>query len=117
MDIAEIATTEFATNIVNTIARQKKINGLNIALFVPGLAHDHPPCDFVVKDCIFCSRNGNIFAKDQSTIGHHNDVILKYRNKILKIFEEMQQEIEELIKTGTQEDQDLEEMLMRELNM
>jgi hypothetical protein len=29
----------------------------------------------------------------------------------------MQQEIEELIKTGSQEDQDLEEMLMRELNM
>jgi len=117
MDIAEISVTEFATSIVNTIAKKKKVSGMSIAAFVSGLAHDHPPCDFIVTGCIFCARNGNIFSKEQSTADHHNDVILKYKNKIMKIFGEMQQEIEVLIETGMQEDQDLEEMLMRELSL
>jgi hypothetical protein len=117
--LAELAATEFATNVINEIAKKKKMSGMTIAPFIPGVTHDHPPCDFVVESCAYCMRNGNVFVED-STGKDTGDIICKYRNKILEIFEEMKKEIVEITDTSMDHtnddsDDDLEKMLMNEL--
>ena len=117
--LAELAATEFATSVINEIAKKKKMSGMTIAPFIPGVTHDHPPCDFVVESCAYCMRNGNVFVED-STGKDTGDIICKYRNKILKIFEEMEKEIAEITDTSMDHtndgsDDDLEKMLMEEL--
>jgi hypothetical protein len=117
--LAELAATEFATSVINEIAKKKKMSGMTIAPFIPGVTHDHPPCDFVVESCAYCMRNGNVFVED-STCKDTGDIICKYRNKILEIFEEMKKEIVEITDTSMDHtnddsDDDLEKMLMEEL--
>jgi hypothetical protein len=117
--LAELAATEFATSVINEIAKKKKMSGMTIAPFIPGVTHDHPPCDFVVESCAYCMRNGNVFVED-STGKDTGDIICKYRNKILEIFEEMKKEIVEITDTSMDHtnddsDDDLEKMLMEEL--
>ena len=116
--LAEIATTEYATSVINEIAKKKKMSGMTIAPFIPGVTHDHPPCDFDVDTCAYCARNGNIFA--EYSIGKEtDDIICKYRRTILEIFEEMKKEITHItdttMKHTNDEDDDLERMLMEEL--
>jgi hypothetical protein len=117
--LAELAATEFATSVINEIAKKKKMSGMTLSPFIPGLMHDHPPCDFVVESCAYCMRNGNVFVED-STGKDTGDIICKYRNKILEIFEEMKKEIVEITDTSMDHtnddsDDDLEKMLMEEL--
>ena len=117
--LAELAATEFATSVINEIAKKKKMSGMTIAPFIPGVTHDHPPCDFVIESCAYCMRNGNVFVED-STGKDTGDIICKYRNKILEIFEEMKKEIVEITDTSMDHtnddsDDDLEKMLMDEL--
>jgi hypothetical protein len=116
--LAELATTEFATSVINEIAKKKKMNGMTIAPFIPGITHDHVPCDFVVESCAYCVRNGNVFAEG-STRKESEDIICKYRSKIMRIFEEMETEITRIADTSmvhTNDDEDdLERMLMEEL--
>jgi hypothetical protein len=118
--LAEIATTEFASNIINEIAKKRKMSGMTIAPFVPGVTHNHPPCNFVVESCAYCMRNGNVFAK-KSSGKESNDIIFKYRSKILLIFEEMKKEITENIDKSishkNDDGEDLERMLMEELGI
>ena len=119
VDLAELAATEFATSVINEIAKKKKMSGMTVAPFIPGVTHDHPPCDFVVESCAYCMRNGNVFAED-SPCKDTDDIICKYRNRILEIFEEMEKEIVEITDTSmdhTNDDDgdDLERMLMDEL--
>ena len=119
VDLAELAATEFATSVINEIAKKKKMSGMTVAPFIPGVTHDHPPCDFVVESCAYCMRNGNVFAED-SPCKDTGDIICKYRNRILEIFEEMEKEIVEITDTSmdhTNDDDgdDLERMLMEEL--
>lgn len=117
--LAEIAASEFATGLVNEIAKKKKMSGMTVAPFVPGLVHDHAPCDFVVDTCAYCRRNGNVFVTD-STGQDTDDIICKYRNRIVKILEDMEKEILEVTNTtmdhaNIDDDDDLEKMLMDEL--
>lgn len=117
ISLAELATTEFATSVINEIAKKKKMNGMTIAAFIPGVTHDHAPCDFIVETCAYCTRNGNVFAED-STCKESEDIICKYRSKILRIFEEMETEITHITDTTMDQcddDDDLEKMLMDEL--
>ena len=119
VDLAELAATEFATSVINEIAKKNKMSGMTVAPFIPGVTHDHPPCDFVVESCAYCMRNGNVFAED-SPCKDTGDIICKYRNRILEIFEEMEKEIVEITDTSmdhTNDDDgdDLERMLMDEL--
>ena len=118
-NLAELAATEFATSVINEIAKKKKMSGMTIAPFIPGVTHDHAPCDFIVESCAFCTRSGNVFVED-STGKDTGDIICKYRNKILEIFEEMEKEIVEITDTSMDHtndgsDDDLEKMLMEEL--
>jgi hypothetical protein len=118
-DLAELAATEFATSVINEIAKKKKMSGMTLSPFIPGLMHDHAPCDFIVESCAYCMRNGNVFVED-STGKDTGDIICKYRNKILEIFEEMEKEIVEITDTSMDHtndgsDDDLEKMLMEEL--
>jgi hypothetical protein len=117
--LAELAATEFATSVINEIAKKKKMSGMTLSPFIPGLMHDHSPCDFFVDSCAFCMRIGNVFVED-STGKDTGDIICKYRNKILEIFEEMEKEIVEITDTSMDHtndgsDDDLEKMLMEEL--
>ena len=116
--LAELAATEFATSVINEIAKKKKMPGMTLSPFIPGLMHDHAPCDFIVESCVYCMRNGNVFVED-STGKDTGDIICKYRNKILEIFEEMKKEIVEITDTSmdhtNDDDDDLEKMLMDEL--
>ena len=115
--LAEIATTEFATSVINEIAKKKKMNGMTIAAFIPGVTHDHAPCDFIVDTCSYCTRNGNVFVED-STGKESEDIVCKFRSKILRIFEEMESEITHITDTTMDQcddDDDLEKMLMNEL--
>ena len=121
--LADIAATEFAVIVINEIAKKKKMNGMTIAPFIPGVTHDHPPCDFVVESCAYCARKGNIFSEEYAedyTGKDADDIICKYRTRILEIFEEMEKEITGNLDTlmdhtnGDDED-DLERMLMDEL--
>lgn len=121
VELSEIAAAEFATSVINQIAKKKKMSGMTIAPFVPGVTHDHPPCDFAVDTCAYCIRNGNVFAEGSSG-KESGDIICKYRRKIMKIFEEMEKEITANIDTSmdhTNDDDDgdclLERMLMEEL--
>jgi hypothetical protein len=121
--LAELATTEFATSVIDEIAKKKKMSGMTIAPFIPGVTHDHPPCDFVVESCSYCMRKGNIFSEDyteDSTGKDTGDIICKYRSKILAIFEEMEKEITRItdttmVHTNDDDDDDLERMLMEGL--
>lgn len=119
--LAELATTEFAISVINEISKKKKMSGMTIAPFISGVTHDHPPCDFYVESCVYCKRNGNIFADDHredSTCKDTGDMISKYRTKILEIFDEMEKEIVEITDTSvvhTNDDDLLEKMLMNEL--
>lgn len=122
--LAELAATEFATSVINEIAKKKKMSGMTVAPFIPGVTHNHPPCDFVVESCAYCARKGNVFSEDYAedyTGKDADDIICKYRTKILKIFEEMEKEISEITDTTmnhTHDDDDdcmLERMLMEEL--
>ena len=119
VDLAELAATEFATSVINEIAKKKKMSVMTVAPFIPGVTHDHPPCDFLVETCAYCMRNGNVFAEN-SPCKDTDDIICKYRNRILEIFEEMEKEIVEITDTSmdhTNDDDgdDLERMLMDEL--
>ena len=120
--LAELAATEFATSVINEIAKKKKMSGMTIAPFIPGVTQDHPPCDFVVESCAYCMRNGNVFSEDQcedSPCKDTGDIICKYRTKILEIFEEMEKEITHTADTTMihthDDDDDLERMLMEGL--
>ncbi|MCX7257446.1 MAG: hypothetical protein NTZ64_12095 [Polaromonas sp.] len=118
-DLAELAATEFATSVINEIAKKKKMNGMTVAPFIPGVTHDHPPCDFLVETCAYCMRNGNVFAEN-SPCKDTGDIICKYRTRILEIFEEMEKEITENLDnlmdhTNGDDDDDLERMLMEGL--
>ncbi len=118
-ELAELTVTEFATSVINEIAKKKKMSGMTVAPFVPGVTHDHPPCDFVVETCAYCMRNGNVFAED-SSCKDTGDIICKYRTMILEIFEEMEKEITKItdtsmVHTNDDDDDDLERMLMEEL--
>ena len=121
--LAELATTEFATSVIDEIAKKKKMSGMTVAPFIPGVTHDHPPCDFIVETCAYCARKGNVFSEDyveDSTGKYTDDIICKYRSKILAIFEEMEKEITEKLEnlmnhTNGDDDDDLERMLMEEL--
>lgn len=118
--LAELAATEFATSVINEIAKKKKMNGMTITPFIPGVTHDHPPCDFFVESCAYCMRNGNVFAEghsEDSPCKDTDDIICKYRTKILEIFEEMEKEITQTVDTTMDHtnDDDLERMLMEGL--
>jgi len=118
-DLAELAATEFATSVINEIAKKKKMSGMTVAPFIPGVTHDHPPCDFLVETCAYCMRNGNVFAEN-SPCKDTGDIICKYRTRILEIFEEMEKEITRNLDnlmdhTNGDDDDDLERMLMDEL--
>jgi hypothetical protein len=120
---AELAATEFATSVINEIAKKKKMSGMTISPFIPGLTHDHPPCDFVVDSCAYCMRKGNIFSEEHTedyTCKDTGDIICKYRSKIVEILEEMEKEIIQITDTtmdhiNDDSDDDLEKMLMEEL--
>ncbi len=118
--LAEISVTEFAASVVNEIAKKNKMNGMAIAPFIPGVTHDHPPCDFIVETCAYCIRSGNVFVEG-STGKDTGDIICKYRNKVLQIFEEMGKEIETTVNNSlnqTNDDDDgddLARLLMAEL--
>jgi hypothetical protein len=116
--LAELAVTEFAVIVINEIAKKNKLPGMTLASFIPGVTHDHAPCDFIVESCAYCVRNGNVFVKD-STGKCTGDIVCKYRNKILEIFEEMEKEIDEITDTYMNHtndgSDDLEKMLMEEL--
>lgn len=119
IELAELAASEFATSVVNEIAKKKKMSGMTVAPFIPGVTHDHPPCDFVVESCAYCMRNGNIFTED-SPCKDTGDIICKYRTRILEIFEEMEKEIAKNLynlmdHTNDDYGDDLERMLMEEL--
>jgi hypothetical protein len=120
-DLAELAATEFATSVINEIAKKKKMSGMTVAPFIPGVTHDHPPCDFLVETCAYCMRNGNVFVEN-SPCKDTGDIICKYRTRILEIFEEMEKEItgnlDNLMDHTNGDDDDdcmLERMLMDEL--
>jgi len=118
-DLAELAATEFATSVINEIAKKKKMSGMTVAPFIPGATHDHTPCDFLVETCAYCMRNGNVFAEN-SPCKDTGDIICKYRTRILEIFEEMEKEITRNLDnlmdhTNGDDDDDLERMLMDEL--
>jgi hypothetical protein len=120
MDLAEIAVTEFAAGVLDNIAKLRKMNGMTIAAFVPGLVHTHPPCDFPVETCAYCIRHGNIFADEQCTTKDTTDIIGKYRSKIMSIFEDMEKEIIDIIHTTAfpcDDENDLEKMLMDAMDM
>ena len=117
--LAELATIEFATFVVDEVAKTKKLPGLAVAAFIPGVTHEHSPCDFVVESCAYCTRQGNVFSEN-SAGQDTDDIICKYRSKILKIFEEMEKEIignlDKLMDhTNDDSGDDLERMLMDEL--
>lgn len=121
-DLAELAATEFATSVINEIAKKKKMSGMTIAPFIPGVTHNHPPCDFIMESCTYCMRNGNVFANgEEYTCKNTGDIICKYRTRILEIFEEMEKEIVENLynlmdhKNDDDDDCMLERMLMEEL--
>ena len=119
VELAELAASEFATGVVSEIAKKKKMSGMTIAPFIPGLTHDHPPCDFVVESCAYCMRNGNVFA-DDSPCKDTDDIIGKYRTRIMEVFAEMEKEITQTVETTTDYtngdvEDDLERMLMDEL--
>ena len=40
VDLAELAATEFATSVINEIAKKKKMSGMTVAPFIPGVTHD-----------------------------------------------------------------------------
>jgi hypothetical protein len=116
--IAEMATSEFAASVVDEIAKKHTVSGLSVVSFVPGLVHNHPPCDFIMESCSYCTRNGNIFSSETSP-KDSDDIIFKYRAKIIDIFEDMKKEILEITETNMNlidDDDDLEKMLMKELS-
>ena len=120
MDLAEIAASEFAASVLDNLAKLRKMNGMTIAAFVPGVMHTHPPCDFTVETCAYCIRHGNIFAGDQCITEDTKDIIGKYRSKIMSIFEDMEQEIINIVDTMAfphDDENDLEKMLLDAMDM
>ena len=121
--LAELAAIEFATSVIDEIAKKNKMSGMTVAPFITGVTHNHPPCDFIVETCAYCARQGNIFSEDyveDSTGKYTDDIICKYKSKILEILEEMEKEITERLDkimdhTNCNSDDDLEKMLMDEL--
>jgi hypothetical protein len=118
--IVEIACSEAAAFVIDDIAKVHKMNPLHVAMYVPGVAHDHPPCDDLVASCAYCKRNGNVFSPDD-TISECDDLISRYKRRVAMIFEEMSDEIrktvEKVFETKNDEDDDLERMLMESLSL
>lgn len=101
--IAEIACSEISSNAIDEISKKTKIPPFHIILHIEGLAHNHPPCDYEVKNCVYCKRNGNIFSDNTSKIYKRNEkitVISKYKSKIISILEELYNEITTLAKAS-----------------
>ena len=118
--IAEIACSEVAALVIDDIAKVHKMNPLHVAMYVPGIAHDHPPCDDLVETCVYCKRNGNVFSSDD-TISECDDLISRYKRKMAMIFEEMTEEIrmttKKVFESGNEDEDDLERMLMESLSL
>ncbi|ABT14596.1 hypothetical protein NY2A_B197L [Paramecium bursaria Chlorella virus NY2A] len=106
--ISEIAVSEVATAAIEEISKKHKISPFHLAMNVDGLIHDHPPCEYNVKTCSYCKRNGNIFAKDDSR-NETNDVISKYKQKAIVLFEEMFREITNIVNEKSFVDDEVED--------
>lgn len=60
-----------ALDLVNAVARARRVSPLHLALEVPGLCHSHvpdgrlfgPAADARGRGCAFCARRGNCFAQ------------------------------------------------------
>lgn len=120
MELAEFVVTQHANSIVDVIATKKKMQGMTIAMIIPGLVHNHPPSSTLVDTCDFCRRSGNSFAPNELQMGvHPGDLVQKYSNKIIKILKELEAEltvaVDRTINGLNEEDEDLERMLMEEL--
>ncbi|AGE57077.1 hypothetical protein ATCVNEJV3_761R [Acanthocystis turfacea Chlorella virus NE-JV-3] len=89
---AEIACAEAAISVVNDFALKKKLNQLQLAAMIPGLVHNHAPTSEDTSSCMYCKRTGNIFNEEQPT-EETNDIIGKYRKKIIVFLEEMEKEL------------------------
>ena len=95
--ISEIACSEIASAAIEDISKKTKISPFHLAVNVKGLVHDHPPCEYNVETCSYCKRNGNIFSKDDSRHTMSDDVISKYKKKVIVILEEMFREITNVV--------------------
>lgn len=120
MELAEFVVTQHANSIVDVIATKKKMQGMTIAMIIPGLVHNHPPSSTLVDTCDFCRRSGNAFAPNETGRGvHSGDLVQKYSNKIIKILKELEAElinvVDRAINGLDDEDAELERMLMEEL--
>lgn len=62
IDAVEALLSRAAEEFVRGLAAARKIQPLHLALAVPGLCHTHNPCKFLVEECAFCSRAGNVFV-------------------------------------------------------
>lgn len=67
LDSIDDLLTEVAVSLVNSVSRARKVSPHHVALAVPGLCHTHCPDARVMRDCAYCRRKGNVFARDQ----HH----------------------------------------------
>lgn len=63
VDAIEAYAVDYATELVNAVARARRVSAHHLALTVPGLCHTHLPDDrAAVRDCAYCRRRGNCFA-------------------------------------------------------
>jgi len=113
--IAEIACSEAATLVIDDIAKKHKMNPLHIASYVPGIAHNHPPCEHIVESCTYCKRNGNVFSNArENSPPEQNDVMSVYKRKLIVIFEDMKNELQNTVQHiwNTADNDELEKMLL-----
>ena len=116
--IAEIACSEAASFIIDNIAKKHKMNPLHVASYVPGIVHNHPPCEHLVESCVYCKRNGNVFSNKEENSHQESDLISVYKRKLIVIFDDMMNEIQntvDAILCQDDKDDDLEKMLLEAL--
>ena len=54
--------TLLGLDLVNRLARKRRVSPHHLALAVPGLCHTHAPDDRLIHGCHYCRRRGNCFA-------------------------------------------------------
>lgn len=91
--VLEISCSEIAALIVDEYASKRKLNKIQLAAMIPGLVHDHAPTTKIVENCVYCQRNGNVFAPEDVS-KETGDIISKYKKKMETICVEMKNEIE-----------------------
>jgi hypothetical protein len=58
----EKSLVDFTTSLIVDIAHAKKTRPWDVAGAVPGLQHTHQPTTFIVPECVYCQRRGNVFC-------------------------------------------------------